>query len=165
MVEKIWKIFKDDRTTRSMIWITKEEFKLLEPTFALVDKENEIKRRRTKERIYGWRKSILETSEHRLFFILYYLKVYPTYDEWWVAWWTARCVIWDWICKYFPILQESLKRLWVIPPETKEDFQERFWNSYEKKYIFIDWSERNVSRSTNYSKQKKFYSGKKNNIQ
>ncbi len=165
MIEKIQKIFKDDRTTKATIWIPKAEFDLLLPTFDTVDKEFEQIQRSKKKRNYGWRKSILQTWEHKLFFILYYLKVYPTYDEWWIAWWTHRSVIWDWICKYSPILKESLKRLWVIPPETKEEFQKKFWDSYDKKYIFIDWSERDISRSTDYSKQKKFYSWKKRNTQ
>jgi len=165
MQTKIKNIFKDDRMTRSQIWIPKEEFDLLLPTFEFVEKETDIKRRSNNKRTYGWRKSKLETSEQKLFFILYYLKVYPTYDEAWIAWWVSKSRISDWIYRYFPILKESLKRLWVLPPETKEEYTKKFWRDMTKKRIFIDWSEREISRSINYKTQKKFYSGKKRNIQ
>ena len=162
MKEKIAKIFKDDRTTRSQIWIPKEEFDILLPTFTKAVEEADSKRRLLKTRKYWWRKPILETWEHKLFFILYYCKVYPTYDEWGIAWWVHRSMIWNWVQRYLPILQESLRRLWTIPPETGEEFNKKFWEKYERKYIFIDWSERQVTRSTDYQKQKQFYSGKKN---
>ncbi len=165
MLTKIKNIFKDKRLLKSQIWITKEEFDILQPTFELVDKEEDIKRRKWKKRSYWWRNSKLKNWEQRLFFILYYFKVYPTYDEASVAWWVSKSVISWWICRYFLVLKESLKRLGTLPAETKEEFVKRFWDNGGKKYIFIDWSEREVSRSTNYSKQKKFYSWKKRNIQ
>lgn len=165
MKEKINKIFEDDRTTRSQIWIPKEEFFLLLPTFEKVNLEEENKRKIWNKQKYWWRKPILETAEQKLFFILYYCKVYPTYDEWGLAWWIHRTMIWNWVLRYLPILQESLKRLWQIPPETGEEFNKKFCNNYEKKYIFIDWSERIVPRNVDYKKQKKFYSWKKNFIQ
>ena len=164
MKEKIQLIFKDDRITKSQIWISSKEFGLLLPTFEIVDKEEEIKRRSMTKRGYGWRKSKLETWEHKLFFILYYLKVYPSYDTAWVVWWVSKSRISECIYRYFPILKESLKRLWVLPPENKEEYKKKFKDNWWNSYIFIDWSEREVSRSTDYEKQKKFYSWKKRDI-
>lgn len=166
MIEKIEKILNEERTSKSQIWIVKEEFEILLPTFEQVEWEEKRKNEKTRKRaIWWWRKSVLSWIREKLFFILYYLKVYPTYDEASVLWWVHRSVIWDWVIKFFPILKESLKRLWVLPWETKEDFMKKLSWEKKQKYIFIDWSERQISRSTDYQKQKKFYSWKKNYIQ
>jgi len=137
MKEKINKIFKDDRTTRSQIWIPKNEFELLLPTFEKVDIEEEEKRKIWNKQKYWWRKSVLETAEHKLFFILYYCKVYPTYDESGLDLWVHRSIIWNWVQRYLPILQESLKRLWQIPPETGEELNRKFCNNYEKNIFLL----------------------------
>lgn len=166
MKEKIEKILKDERTSKSQIWITKEEFEILLPTFEQVELEERKKSEKSKKRaMWWWRKSVLSWIIEKLFFILYYLKVYPTYDEAWVLWWVHRSVIWDWVIKLFPILKESLNRLWVLPWETKEEFNKKLIWDKKQKYIFIDWSERQITRSTDYEKQKKFYSWKKSYIQ
>ena len=152
---EIEKILEDGRSCKSQIWINKFEFEILLPTFEQVELEEKMKREK-KRTIWWWRKSSLKWSKEKLFFILYYLKVYPTYDEWWVLWWVHRTVIWDWVYKFFPILKESLRRLWVLPWENKEDFNKKLNSDSKRKYVFIDWSEREITRSTNYEKQKKF---------
>jgi len=62
---------------------------------------------------------------------------------------------------YFPLLKKALKRLGVLPPETKEEFQIMLAKNQGKKYLIIDVSEREIARSTNYQTQKEFFSGKK----
>ncbi|MDQ7023471.1 MAG: hypothetical protein Q9M97_08280 [Candidatus Gracilibacteria bacterium] len=74
-------------------------------------------------------------------------------------------MIGNWVLRYLPIVQESLKDYDKSLLRTGEEFNKKFCNNYEKKYIFIDGSERIVPRNVDYKKQKKFYSGKKNFIQ
>ncbi|MDQ7023867.1 MAG: transposase family protein [Candidatus Gracilibacteria bacterium] len=98
---------------------SKRRIFLLLPTFEKVNLEEENKRKIGNKQKYGGRKPVLETAEQKLFFILYYCKVYPTYDEGGLAWGIHRTMIGNWVLRYLPILQESLKRLGQIPPETE----------------------------------------------
>lgn len=164
MQTQIDKILANNRTCKAHIWIVSNEFNILLETFTVVYNEFDMKARATKKRQYGWRKSKLCTMTQRLFFILRYLKTNPKYDIAWVIWWVDKSVICDYIVKYVPILSESLRRLWCTPPQTIEEFREKYrWNQFD--ILRVDATEREVTRSTKAKIQKKYYSGKKNIIQ
>ena len=69
MKEKIENILKDDRTSRSQIWIIKEEFEILLPTFEQVELEIRKKAEEIKKRaMWWWRKSVISWIKEKLFF-------------------------------------------------------------------------------------------------
>lgn len=164
MQNKMDMILKDPRTSKAHTGLTKEEFDVLLPVFATLYTEMRAKETKAIVRKPGWwRSSKLGTIEQKLFFILWYMKTNPKYDIAGVAWGVDKSTISDYIVLYLPLLQETLSRLWLLPPQTIEEFREHYG---ETKFdcIRVDATEREVNRSTKPKIQKKYYSGKKNFI-
>ncbi|EMS86504.1 helix-turn-helix domain-containing protein, partial [Leptospira noguchii] len=71
------KVLKNPRMSQALLGVSHQEFKTLCVPFGLayLSLKEEIKHNFTKGR-----KSILQDIEENLFFILFYLKTYPTYD-------------------------------------------------------------------------------------
>ncbi|WP_232436039.1 transposase family protein, partial [Leptospira noguchii] len=71
------KVLKNPRMSQALLGVSHQEFKTLCVPFGLayLSLKEKIKHNFTKGR-----KSILQDIEENLFFILFYLKTYPTYD-------------------------------------------------------------------------------------
>ncbi|WP_061233536.1 transposase family protein [Leptospira noguchii] len=71
------KVLKNPRMSQALLGVSHQEFKTLFVPFGLayLSLKEKIKHNFTKGR-----KSILQDIEENLFFILFYLKTYPTYD-------------------------------------------------------------------------------------
>ena len=174
-IKYLWKIVSDERQLKALIWLKKEEFNFLVELFWEIEKE--IKKEEYEERLKNnkW-KSVrmgslsgntkLKTSEDKLFFLLYYLKSYPTFDVLWFYFWLSRSGACQNVHRNLPILQRLLQELWISPKrklETSEDLKEAFW--WDILDLIIDWTERKHFRHKNNSKQEENYSGKKNATQ
>jgi len=75
----------DDRGFRALTGLSRKAFYQLLPLFTISDEEAlweryEQQRSRRKRKPGVGQKGRLNTMEKKLFFILYYLKVYPTFD-------------------------------------------------------------------------------------
>ena len=66
---------KDTRTSQATIGLSSKVFESLVEGF-----DSALKRVTKENRYRGGRPHILKTSREKLFFVLYYLKTYPTYD-------------------------------------------------------------------------------------
>lgn len=84
----------NDRICKALTGLTKDEFKELLNAFELsyqaVQKEQYEERlksrpQRSSRMPTGGPQGYLSTLEHKLFFVLYYLKNYPTYDVFWLS--------------------------------------------------------------------------------
>ena len=97
----------------------------------------------------------------KLFFTLFYLKTYPTFD---VLGFTFNCsgkTAHDNLYNFLPVLQIALAKLDCLPKrkfDTVEEFIE--FSKNEKKLIF-DATERLHHRKKDNEEQKKYYNGKK----
>ena len=163
---------KEGRQIKALLWIDKEEFRFISELFEEMDeivKEEEYKKRKEKNskarRSSSWGHRKLDSSDKKVFFLLYYLKIYPTYDVLWFTFWMDRstaCVNIHWL---LPILKRLLRELWIAPKrkiENIEDLKEAFdWDILD---LIADWTERRHFRHKNNKKQKENYSGKKNVI-
>jgi len=72
-----------DRTLRALTGLSRSAFEQLTPTFAQALAQADVPRRSPapRQRAAGaGRKPRLSTVEEKLFFILFYFKVYPTFD-------------------------------------------------------------------------------------
>lgn len=137
-----------------------EEFKDLSQMFENRIIEIKLSKKR-KRKIGAGRKGAVPKMEEKLFFILFYLKVYPTYDLAGFIFGVDRSRPCRWIAEYLPILEEVLKRRYVLPKRkisTIEEFLESFPDT---KDLFIDGTERRVQRPKSSKNQKRRYSGKK----
>jgi len=99
--------------------------------------------------------------DDKLLFVLYYFKVYPTFDVLGTQFGLARSKAHENLYKLIPVLYQSLVELEMMP-------YREFSNAEEMKdalsgldSVIIDATERNIRRSQNNNTQKEQYSGKK----
>lgn len=156
----ISKAFKSERVLRSLTGINKPEFDALAVLFEKVMQEKLLRKKRQRKPGAG-RRGVLQDANKKLFFILFYLKVYPTYDLAAFFFGTDKCQPCRWVQQLLPILEKVLARSCVLPKRkicSVKEFVEAF---PEVKDIFLDGTERQVQRPKSGTKQRKNYSGKK----
>ena len=156
----IMQVFKSNRLMKAVTGITISEFELLLQLFEKALYEKYINKTR-KRAIGGGRKGALPTTKEKLLFILFYIKVYPTYDIAGFIFQADRRRAFEWVKTFMPLLEKALGRA-VVMPKRKINSIEEFINSFsEIKDIFIDGTERRIQRPLKTKNQKKKYSGKK----
>ena len=109
----------------------------------------------------GGRTHTLKTIEEKLFFILFYLKVYPTFDLAGFFYDVDRSQCCHWVHFLMPVLQETLGRELVLPKRKIKSVEEFIQLFPDVKDIFIDGTERPVQRPKKQKQQEQHYSGKK----
>jgi len=157
----------DDRIVASLIGMPKAKFTALVETFetALLEIDRErVERGEIKQVKQGGPKGYLDTVEKKLFFILYYLKTYPTFDVLGFHFGFSGGHAHAHVDKLLPVLGRALEQLGLMPqrlPTTPSEF-----NKLLEKYkdVVIDGVECACVRSQDPSVQKDHYSGKKNAI-
>lgn len=157
----ISKLARDKRAVKALTGLSYEEFTDLVPTFgkALYDMRKAQPNRKRKPG--GGQKGHLKTTEEKLFYILFYLKTYPTFDV--LAFFSGKsrgrtCEA----CHYFMhALEKALGRKLVLP-ERKINSVEEFLRKFpQAKDVFFDGVERRTQRPGKPKNQRKTYSGKK----
>lgn len=104
----------------------------------------------------------LSSFEHRLFFVLYYLKNYPTYDVLGYLFGFSGGHAFDHLETLLPILQTSLARLKVMPERSVKTVEALDKLLEKQPTIIIDCTERATIRPQDKAQQEQRYSGKKN---
>lgn len=156
------RIFSEPRVCKAVLGVTVEEFNKLLPTFSECLKERRVELRPDRIRsVGGGRKGDLPTDEDKLIFILFYLKLYPTYDALAVLSDHCRSKCGDSVQLLLPVLEKTLGRKLVLPKRYGNRLEEIFRQYPEIKDIFIDGTERRVQKPKNLKRRKKLYSGKK----
>lgn len=156
----ITRCFQDIRLFKAVTGMTYAEFTTLLPAFVeALHQAKTVEMRRRQEG--GGRKHTLLTGREKLFFIVFYVKCYATFDV--LAWLFAvdRAQTHRWVTTYLPLLEAALGRKAVLPVRkiaTVEEFLRRF---PQVKEVFVDGTERPIRRPTGQDAQKPYYSGKK----
>lgn len=153
---------KSNRLCKSLTGLSPGEFSSLANNFNSYLLEVKIKANPNRKIAFGnGRPSNLKTIEDKLFFILMYLKCYPTLDVlgFFCNLDKSNC------CRNVTLLMSALeltlKRKFVLPERRISSVEEFFEKFPEAKDIFMDGTERRVQRPKNKKKQNKTYSGKK----
>lgn len=102
--------------------------------------------------------SVLSTTEDKLFFLLYYLKLNPLQETLAATFGLSQPQANDWLELLRGLLLAALKQEAVLP-ERKAARLYRLVEGEEK--VIIDVTERSVGRSIDNETQKEYYSGKK----
>jgi DDE superfamily endonuclease/Helix-turn-helix of DDE superfamily endonuclease len=155
------KLARNPRTMKALTGLSREEFEALVPTFekALLQAASE-----GKDRIRapgGGRKGSLPTPADKLFFVLFYLKTYPTFDVLGFFFNKPRGRSCEHANEYLGILKKALGRELALPKRqirSVEEFMEAF---PEVKDVFGDGTERRIERPKKPKRARKAYSGKK----
>jgi len=153
---------RTDRMCKALTGLKVIEFKNLVPDFSWNYNEFESKKKKERERkIGGGRNSKIETIEEKLFYVLWYLKTYPTFDLASFQVGFARSSACYWLHNLLPVLEQTMKRKFVLPQRKISDPKEYFKLFPEAREVFVDAVERLRQRPTNKKHQNKTYSGKK----
>jgi len=121
------------------------------------------KKKIMKRALGGGRSHTLKNSEEKTFFILFYLKVYPTYDFASILSLVDKSQICRWVKLLLPILERALGCSGSFPKRkisSIAEFQETFPEIYD---VIIDATERRSRRPSSSKALKRRYSGKKKN--
>lgn len=156
------RILKSARMCQAIFGMSKEEIEELLPVFhdCLIARRHELKPDRERK-VGGGRRGDLPTDEDKIFYILMYLKLYPTYDAMSVLADHARSKCGDSVQLLLPVLEKTLGRKLVLPAREPRSLEEIFRRHLEIKDIFLDGTERPVEKPKSQRKKKKLYSGKK----
>lgn len=153
---------RTDRMCKALTGLSVSEFKQLNVDFAWNYHEYEVKRKPDRIRkLGGGRDAYLEDIEAKLFYVLWYMKTYPTFDLASFNVGFARSKAHKWVYLLLPILEQTMKRKLVLPQRRISDPKEYFKLFPEAREVFADGIERSIQRSKNKKKQQKNYSGKK----
>jgi hypothetical protein len=156
---------KDDRQMRSLTGLNLEDFCLLSEHFAqgyqqLLD-ANFDELSPGERKAGGGRKGKLASSEQKLFFILCYLKSYPTFDVLAVNFGLARSKACENTHKLGRALALTLQNLGVLPVREITSLEAMQHVFKDLKTIIVDASERPYLRKEHLLDQVANYSGKK----
>jgi ribosome-associated translation inhibitor RaiA len=156
--------FKSNRLMKSLTGMTINEINNLTVTFTHIFETNRQinhKKNKKQRQLGGGRKHKLSTTLEKLFFILFYIKCYPTFDLAGFYFDVNRSQTLRWTQALLPILEQTLGHNIVLPKRqihTKEEFAKTF---PEIKDLFIDGVERPINKPKNKKQNRKNYSGKK----
>jgi hypothetical protein len=145
---------------KALTGLTLREFTNLSEQFELYLNEKS-KRKKRMRKAGGGRKGVLSDGKKKLFFILLYLKVYPTYDLAGFIFGVDRSRPCRWVAQLLPILEEVLRRKHVLPKRQISSVAEFIALFPETKDLFIDGTEHRVCRPKSSKNKKRRYSGKK----
>lgn len=158
------RILSDVRSSQANLGLLPEDFYKLLPFFE-EEVENRKIQRGVKNSKNAGRKTMLDTSKKKLFYSLYYLKVYPTFDVLGATFGMDRGTACKWAHRYVDVLSGALVRANVLPKRKIKSRQEFMKFFPDMKIVITDGTERRKRRPKDQALQKEYYSGKKNAIQ
>ncbi len=156
--------FQSERTIKAVIGVNIEEFNKLLPKFA-----EELEKERlstaslpTSSRAPGaGRKHTLREAKEKLFYILFYLKCYPTYDLAGLCFDVDRSQACRWVEELLPMLRKVLAQEQVLPLRGSLSDDVISYLFQDVTELYLDGTERPVQRPVEHEQQKACYSGKK----
>ena len=162
---------RDDRHLRSLTGVTRKQFDILLGAFTSTFEtfrqrayQEGISAGTRRRRPGGGRKGALPSMRDKLLFVLYYFKVYPTFDVFGTQFGMSRSKANENLYRLCPVLHETLVHLKVMPYRTFDSPEELMKALNEIDTILIDVTERNYRRPQDHSAQRAHYSGKKKDI-
>ncbi|MEO5570810.1 MAG: transposase family protein [Bacteroidia bacterium] len=156
----IQKALENDRLMRAVIGMGKKEFSQLLKKFSPLVNRTRYKKNRKRKPGAG-RRHTLKTPEQKMFFILFYMKCYPTLDVAGFFYGVDKSQIKRWVEELRKSLEKTLEKVLVLPVRKISSIKEFLERFPEVKELIIDGTERPVQRPKNKQKQKDRYSGKK----
>lgn len=155
----IKRAMKSNRMMKALTGMKIKEFNMLAVRFG-VNLEKAFDKYRNVNLNLG-RDFILISSAEKLFYILFYLKVYPTFDVASFYFNVDRSSCCRWAHWFIKALEMTLGKEYVLPRRRGRNLEEVLKAVPEIKEVFIDGTERPIRRPKDSKKQKNNYSGKK----
>lgn len=160
---------RDDRHMRSLTGVSLSQFEILLEVFTKLYSQRQwqvyqdgIIAGTRQRRPGGGKKGALPSMRDKLLFLLYYFKVYPTFDVLGTQFTMARSKAHENLYKLVPLLYQTLVQLGVMPHREFATPVELLEALDGIDTILIDVTERNHRRPQDEQEQREHYSGKKN---
>jgi hypothetical protein len=155
------KLHKNQRAVKALTGMSSEEFNNFVPDFERELLRHAANKPNRQRKPGGGQKGCLPTAEAKLFFILFYLKTYPTFDVLGFFFDKPRGRSCEAVHIYLSILEKALGKK-VKLPERKINSVEEFMEKFpEVKDVFPDGTERRMQRPQKPKRNRRYYSGKK----
>jgi DDE superfamily endonuclease/Helix-turn-helix of DDE superfamily endonuclease len=162
-VISIEKALMSDRRMRALSSMDGEAFVKLENRFADVLAKESMERtqagQRRKRAAGAGRKGVLPSVRHKLFFILFYLKAYPTQDVMGYLFGLSQPQVCERVNQLMPLLKRLLDV--ELPARHGRDLAQVLARLPEVKEVFIDGTERPISRPQHKGRRDRHYSGRR----
>jgi hypothetical protein len=158
---------RDGRVISSVLGVEKKEFEILALQWEITDiriKKEELASGKRK-RLYGGVKGVLDTAEKKLFYALYYLKHYPTFDHMGFLFGFDGGDAYYHVKNHLKVLKNILIDLKKSPATSIKSMDEFLQMLEKNEIIIVDAYERLDQRKKNAVENRRFYSGKKKLIQ
>lgn len=159
---------RDDRQMRALTGVSLAQFEILLEAFTMLYQQMQWQAYQdgvaagTRQRQPGGgQKGALPTMREKLLFLLYYFKVYPTFDVLGTHFNMARSKANENLHKLAPVLYQVLVYLGVMPQREFATPSELFDALDGLDTILIDVTERQHRRPQDEQAQREHYSGKK----
>lgn len=157
----------DNRQFRGVLGINKEEFILIEKEMSRIDcllKAEEVKRGKQTRKPGSGMKGTLSSHENKLFFCLFYLKNYMTFDVLGSIFGFQNGNAWTQLNNHLPLVKTALKSLNVLPETDSNRIAMVIQAIENDAKISCDAYEIPCDRPAEKEKQELMYSGKKKDI-
>jgi hypothetical protein len=158
-------VIRNERQFKALTGLPRNIFNTLlqefEKSLKVVALHRDRKRKKPRQRKSGGgRKAVLSTPEQKLFFILFYLKIYPTFDVLGALFELSPPKAEENVNKLLPVLKKAEQQLRVLPHRHFKPTAPSEQNSENTQKIIIDATERPLCRPHHARQQKNYYSGK-----
>ena len=159
-------MFLHPRQIKSITSLTASEFESLAASFdkawLAAEKARPLLRAGGKRAraLGGGRNSILRTSREKLLFILFWFKVYPTFDVMAFFFGMSQTQACQWAHRLAPVLESALKRKLCLP-ERKAHSLEKTLAEFPALTFIVDGTDRPCCRPKHGMTRKARYSGRK----
>jgi len=150
---------KSERLMKALTGQSVTEFQELAPRLAEGLSKAGAKQKRQRA-AGGGRKHTLKSVEYKLFFILFYLKCYPTYDLAGILFGVAGSQAYRWVQALLPVLEQVLGWQGVLPQRQLKSVTEFMAAVPGARDIWVDGTERPIQRPQQAKAQQQCYSGK-----
>jgi hypothetical protein len=149
------KILSQDRLLKATTGLNRKAFEHLLPRFEQVYHSSlQTSKPNRRRKIGAGRKSHLKTIKHKLFYILFYFKCYPTFDLASILFDFDRSQAHRWTHRLVPVLEPTLGEKKVLPLRQIKTIQEFIQHFPEVKQVIIDGVERPINRPQDRERQK-----------
>ena len=149
---------KKPRVFQQLTGMKIEEFDKLKAAFQKTYEEDEQERDKPDSR--AGRKPVLLTCEAKLFFILFYLRHYPTQEVLGFLFGISQSQANHWIDRLTPLVKKALGAEKELPGRTAADVKE-FLQACPELAFIIDGTDRPIRRPQDSEARRKDYNGKK----
>lgn len=155
------KLNKNQRAMKALTGMSVEEFNQVVPDFERELYRHAASKPNRQRKVGGGQKGHLKTAAAKLFFILFYLKTYPTFDV--LAFFSnkSRGRSCEAVHVYLMILEKAMGKKIKLPVRKITSVEEFMAKFPEVKDIFPDGTERRTQRPKNSKRNRRHYSGKK----